>query len=381
MKIFLITHTFSTIGAGGGGEVFVYNFVKELAGRGHKVCVFTTSTRRNPEKEKELGIKVFSAPSFGHHALHKFEYVLFWKQALKAAQEFNPDIIHAQNDVLPALIGEKIKNRLHKPFVLGIEYLSEKNVSLNMKLTFALNKLLLPKIDADAIACWSDYVIEKFLIPWKIPKQKIKKITGAIDTEKYNPKNSGKDITKEFGKNLIVSAKPLHKTNALGIAETIKAMKFVVKKHPDYKYLVFGNGESRQMLEQLVKKLSLEKNILFPGSLTPEKVPEAYAAADILVHSFAFKATTSVALMESMAAGKAIVATDTGEVANTLKGSGELVKAKNPASIARGINKLIESPALRKQLGKKARQTAEENYSIKRIADEFEELYSQFLKK
>ena len=381
MRLFFITHTYSMQGAG-GGEVFVFNFLREMSKRGHKIFVFTTGTRRSREKEKKLGIKVYNAPCFGHHALHKFEYLIFgWIQnkAVNFAKEFNAEIIHSQNDALPGLIGSKVKKKLKIPHVLAVEYLSDKNVSLNMKFVFALNKFLIPRLSYDKIVSWSKNVIDEFFIPWRIPREKIELITGAVDTDAYNNKADSSEFNKKYGKNLIVSAKPLHKTNTIGISYTISAMKYVVKDFPGYKFLIAGGGTHKKILDAQVKNLNLEKNVIFLGNVPIEKVPNLYSAAEIVVHSFAFKATTSVALMESMASGKAIVATDSGEVSNTVKGSALLTEPENPKSIADAIIKFIQDPILAEEYGKKAREVAVKNYSIKAVCDKFEKLYASLL--
>jgi len=375
MRIFYITHTYSLEG-GGGGEVFCSNFLRELVSRGHEIFVFTTRSEDFSKQECELGIKVFHAPSFGHHAFWKFEYPLFANKAIELAKEFGAEIVHSQNDVFPALIGQKVSKALKIPHVVAIEYLSDKAVSLNLKLTFALNKMFLPKISCNKMVSWSNMVIDSFLIPWGIPKQKIELISGAIDLNSYSPKAVSLPEIQKFGKNLIVSAKPLHSTNAKGISYVIHAMKTVREKHSDWKYVIVGGGEAQFGLFDLVKNLGLKDTVFFAGVLSAEKIPGAYSAASIVAHSFAFKATTSIALMESMGSGKAIVATDFGEVANTLKESGLLVKPKDPNSIAAGINKLIENPALRQELGKKARITAEKNYGVPAIVERFEKLYA-----
>lgn len=378
MNLFFITHTYSMHGAG-GGEVFVYNFLREMSLRSHNISVFTTSTRRGPAKEKLYNLNVLSAPSFGHHALHKFEYVLFGNRALKFARDAKAEIIHSQNDALPGIIGSKIKKKMNIPHVLAVEYLSDKNVSLNMKFTFALNKFLLPRLDYDRIVSWSRVVIDDFFIPWGIPQDKIEHIPGAVDVNNYAPGKDTLDFNEKYGEHLLVSAKPLHHTNAVGISHTISAMKKVSKAHPEYKLIISGNGTHKKMLEVQVKNLGLEKNVIFTGWVPIEKIPNLYSASEIVVHSFAFKATTSIALMESMASGKAIVATDSGEVSNTVKGSALLAKPENPESIADSVIKFIENPKLRAEYGKKAREVAVENYSIKVVCDKFEKLYGSLL--
>lgn len=379
MKIFFITHTYSLRG-GGGGEAFCNDFLREMSKRGHEIFVFTTQGDDFSKEERELGIKIFKAKSFGHHAFHKFEYILQGNKAAKLAQEFNPDIIHAQNDVFPAMIGEKVKKRTGKPLVASVEYLSDKAVSLNLKLVFWFNKFFLPRIKFDRLVSWSTFVIENYLLPWGIPKSKIALIPGAVNVSAFTKRTNLHPKLKALGSKLIVSAKPLHSTNALGIEQTIRAMKIISQKFLEWKFVVVGEGEKRKSLEELVKQLGLEKNVLFTGQISAKEIPQVYAAAQIVVHSFAFKATTSIALIESMAVEKAIVATDFGEVANTVGNTAILVQPKNPERIANGIIKLIENPKLRNELGKKARQRAITRFSMKTIADSFERLYKELVK-
>ncbi len=380
MRIFFITHTYSLLG-GGGGELFCSDFLKELVKRRHKIFVFTTKGEDFSAEEKKLGIEVFHASCFGHHAFHKFEYLMQANKAVELAKKFNPDIIHAQNDVFPALIGEKVKKATGAPLVASIEYLSDKAVSLNLKIVFLFNKFFLPRIKFDKLVSWSRFVIDSYFLPWKIPKRKIVLIPGAVDVSAFLKKSKPHAKLKQFGKNLIVSAKPIHTTNAMGLLQTIKAMKFVSEKFSDWKFVVVGEGEKRSWLQDVVKELKLEKNVVFAGGINAEEIPSVYAAAEIVVHSFAFKATTSIALIESMAAQKAIVATDFGEVANTVGGTAVLVEPNNPESIAKGIIKLIENPKLRKELGEKARKRAMKNFSMPAIVDRFEKLYKELAKK
>jgi len=376
MRIFFITHTYS-LGGSGGGEQFVSSFLQEMLRRKHKVFVFTPGGKEFGKKEKALGLQAFHCPTFGHHAFHKFEYLLMAWKAVRLAKKFRPDVIHAQNDVFPALIGNFVKLATKKPLVVAVEYLSDQAVSLNLKTVFALNKLILPKIGFDKIVSWSNFVVEEFFLPWGIPKKKIALVPGAVDTKRFLAKTSPHPKLRKIGKNLIVSAKPLHSTNAAGISYIIMAMAIVSKKHSGWKYVIVGEGQSRQMLEQQVKELGLQRNVFFTGFVENSEIPSVYAAAKIVAHSFAFKATTSIALIESMAVGKAIVATKSGEVEPTTGNTVLLAKQKNEKSIAQCLTRLIESPALRKQLGKKARARAKQKYSIEGVAASFEKIYKR----
>ena len=379
MRIFFITHTYSLNPPhGGGSEVFVSNLLKELSQQGHELFVFTTKGRSYSVEEKKFNIKVFHCGGWGHHALYKFQYLLFAKKAVQLAKEFNADIVHSHNSAFPALIGEKVSKQLKIPHVMFIEIISEKNHSLHMKAVYAFEKHFIPKIKADKIISMGQYVVDKFLIPWGLPREKIMVIPTAVDTEKFNPAISGKEIQNEFGKSLIISIKPLHATNAKGISYIIQAMKKVVEAHLDWKYIVFGKGMALPKLQALVQELKLEQNVIFPERIFPyNQTPQVYAAASILPHSFVYEATASMSLLDSMAMGKAIVVSDIGEIKNVVKDSAVLVKPMDGDSFANGLLKLIENPALRKKLGKKARALAVKNHAIKSIAKKFTSIYTE----
>jgi len=376
MRIFFITHTYS-LGGSGGGEQFVSAFLQELRRRKHRVFVFTPGGKEFEKKEKALGLEVYHAPTFGHHAFHKFEYVLMSWKAAELAKKFRPDVIHSQNDIFPALIGSAVKGATKKPLVVAVEYLSDQAVSLNLKTVFAINKLLLPRIGFDVIVSWSKFVVQKFFLPWGIEKEKIRLVPGAVDVKRFLKKAKPNPKLVKIGKNLIVSAKPLHSTNAAGLSYVIKAMAIVAKKFPEWKYVIVGEGQSKQMLGDLAKQLGLQKNVFLIGPIENEEMPSVYAASQIVAHSFAFKATTSIALIESMAAGKAIVATRSGEVAPTTADTVMLARQKDAKSIAEGLLKLIENPSLRKQLGEKARARAKEKFGIEGVVRQFEKIYKE----
>ncbi len=377
MKIFYITHTFNLEPKGGGGEIYCANLLNELLKRGHEILVFAPQGRI--PKKNPKGLKIHFSPILGHHALHKFEYVLNAAKAVKLAKEFKPDIVHAQNDVFPALIGKKIKHSLGVPLLVGIEYLSQKSESINTFLLFHLNRLFLKHTDFDLLVSMSQYNIDNYLKKWGIPLEKIKMIPNGVDTKKFSPQKPAKELIEKYGKHLIISLKPLHSTNTKGIELIIKAMKGITKKHPEFNYLVFGNGPGKKQLKALVQKLKLQKNVFFLDNVAYEKTPRVYNSAEIMVHSFTFEATASMSLLDSMACGNAIVATNIGEIKNVVEDSALLVKPFSAKAIEKAVLKLIKNPKLRKKKAQKARALAVKKYSIEKIATEFEKAYNELI--
>jgi glycosyltransferase involved in cell wall biosynthesis len=371
MKIFYVT---SVLGDMGGSEIYTRDLLKELIKRGHELFVFTTCNYELKEAE------MFHTKTFGHHAFHKFQGLLYIRKALKEASQFKPDLIQSHSNSLMGLIGHQIKKKLNIPHVLLIELISSHNKNLHTKTIFQIEKFLLPKLNYDKLILWTENMKRKFALSWGIPEKKIKVIPAAINTENYNLKADGTEINKKYGKHLISSIKSLWGTNAKGIEYIIKAMNYVKEVHPEYKYVIFGGGTEQTRLEKQTQEMKLNDVIEFAGYVKPEYCEKIAAATKIAPHSFVYEFSTSVSLLEFMAWGKANVVTDIGSVKEFVGDSALIVEKENEKAMAEGIIKLIENKRLRRELERKARRRVEEKYSIKATVDELEKIYGQLLK-
>ncbi len=372
MKIFYLT---SVLGDSGGSEIYTRDLIRELIKRGHEVMVCTP----NPYKVK--GAKMVFLPKAGHHGLWKFEAPFSYKKALKAAREFKPDIIQSHSNSMMGLIGHKLKKKLKIPHVLLIELLSSQNANIHTRFIHVTERILLPKINYDKLIVWTEQMKQKFLLPWGIKEEKIEVMPAAINLENYPLNTSGKEITKKYGKHLITSIKTLWGTNVKGLKPIVKAMKIVGKKHPDYKYVIFGGGTERLELKEFVKKQGLEEKVIVAGLINPKDCKKVWAATEIAPHGFVYEFSTSISLLEYMAMGKACVINDIGNVKPFVGDAAVVVKSNTERAMAEGIIKLIENQKLRKSLEKKARKRVEDLYSIKASVNTLEKIYKEELAK
>jgi glycosyltransferase involved in cell wall biosynthesis len=107
---------------------------------------------------------------------------------------------------------------------------------------------------------------------------------------------------------------------------------------------------------------------------------EVMRLADIAVVS-SFQEAHPFALIEAMATGRAVVATDVGAVAETIRDgvSGLLVPPGSVGAMADSVRQLYESPALRESLGQAARNTARDRFTESRMVGETVSLYRGLL--
>ena len=372
MKIFYLT---SVLGDSGGSEIYTRDLIRELIRRGHEMVVCTP----NPYSIK--GARMVYLPRAGHHALWKFEAPFFCGKALKAAREFGPDVIQSHSNSMMGLIGHAIKRDLKVPHVLLIELLSSQNANIHTKFIHLTERVFLPRLNYDRLVVWTEQMKQKFLLPWGIALEKIEVMPAAINLDNYPIGVSGEEVKKKYGRHLITSIKTLWGTNVKGLEFVVKAMKIVGEKHPEYKYVIFGEGTEKPAMEAFVKSQGLERNVVVAGAIRPEDCKYVWAATEIAPHSYVYEFSTSVSLLEYMAMGKACVVTDIGNVRPFVGDAALVVKPNDEKAMAEGILRLIEDKKLRESLGKKARERVEKLYSIKASVDRLERIYAEELKK
>jgi glycosyltransferase involved in cell wall biosynthesis len=109
-------------------------------------------------------------------------------------------------------------------------------------------------------------------------------------------------------------------------------------------------------------------------------VPAVLSAVDVSVMPSLNEALSNV-LLESMAAGTAVVATDVGGTAEALTDgeNGLLVRPGQPDAMAAAISRLLDNPELSRRLGHAGRNTIARRFSLERMVTATEHLYQDLL--
>lgn len=181
-------------------------------------------------------------------------------------------------------------------------------------------------------------------------------------------------------------------------------------RNTEVKFIIVGDGEKRDELRELRDQMGLVDDVLFVGWKTDLR--PVYADSDIIALT-SLNEGTPVAIVEAMASGRPVVATDVGGVADLLV-SDHNVKTANPSAtdgrakirsllydvgqgfyaaergvIARpgdvdgfagGILHLVKNPALRRELGRKGTVFCKRKYSKERLVGDIENLYEEAYK-
>lgn len=138
--------------------------------------------------------------------------------------------------------------------------------------------------------------------------------------------------------------------------------------------LIVGDGPERPALEARLAAGGLTDAALFTGALPPDRVPDALARMHAAVAPYAAKGPfyfSPLKIYEYMAAGLAVVASEVGDLAEVVADgrTGLLVPPDNPTALAAALARLGRDPALRHDLGQRARDEVLANHTWDRVAD------------
>jgi glycosyltransferase involved in cell wall biosynthesis len=239
---------------------------------------------------------------------------------------------------------------------------------------------ILSKI-TDKIVAVSEDVKEDIIRYDRIDPSKLQVIPNGIDVERFNPEKNTSNIRKEFPleEDDIVIGFIGRIVPAKGLEYLLNALPYLKEEFKSIKLLIIGEGSLVEKLKEKAKKNNIFDNILFTG--VRRDIPEILASIDIFVMPSTAEGLPN-SLLEAMAMGKPVVATEVGGIPELIKNgrSGLLVPPKNPEALATAIRDLISNDQLAAKMGQAARNFVMNNHSIVKIAQKWQTLYLSILR-
>ena len=158
----------------------------------------------------------------------------------------------------------------------------------------------------------------------------------------------------------------------------VRAIPRVVKKIPGVRFFIVGKGELLAELKALAASLGISRELVFTGFRSD--VGAFYKIADLFVMS-SVQEGLGTALLDALAEGKTVVATDCGGIPEIIRDgdTGRLVEPANPMALARGIIDALRDPEQAGRMADRGRALVQNRFSIETMAESNLAVYRMLL--
>lgn len=165
-------------------------------------------------------------------------------------------------------------------------------------------------------------------------------------------------------------------TEAKGVPELIEAAALLQARFPALRLELAGDGDLEGVRNSAARH-GIAERVTLHGWIGPRQREDMLARATVFVLP-SHAEGLPVSLLEAMAAGCPVIATAVGGVPDIISDgfNGLLVPPRDPAALARAIEKVVADPALAFAMGRAARATIASRFTVERAVEKVGRIYS-----
>lgn len=233
---------------------------------------------------------------------------------------------------------------------------------------------------ADRITTCSQ-AVKQHLCYQGIPENRIDVVYNAVDLKRFCrtlPPREAK-ISLGLADNCFLVGVIAHLSEKKGHRYLLSAAEMIIGKHPNLRLAFIGEGAYRQELESLSRSLGLADSVLF-GGYQPDVRPYLNAM-DVLVLPSIAKEGFGIVLAEAGAMAVPAIATTVGGAQEVVEQgeTGFVVPPADVEALANAIIKLIEDPALRDAMGRRAQERIRSRFGSELMVSNMERVYNDLV--
>lgn len=383
MRILLFSSSYAP--RAGGLETVTRRLARELADRGHDVLVATNRyPRRLPSWEYIDGIPVHRQlyPG-GSRGLFHGTWIRRLKELLALilcpvvlarlallVLRFRPDVINAHYFSTPTAYVLLVARVLRRPVILSFH--GSDLPSVPYPSIGSASFRLASSLPDGYTTCSRDLL--GYLQPLLTPVQRSRAVVihNGIDARPHEL--SAPRAQKPY---VLVPARLVEKK---GLGVIIEAVALLRDRKLDVAVVIAGDGPERDKLEHRAAELDVASHVTFLGPV-PHEVSRALTNEAILVAIPSHWEAFGMVALEAMAAGKAVVASNSGGVKEiVLDGeTGMLVEPGDSEGFAGAIQTLVADPERRKTMGVRGRERALQHFTWSQMVDGYLAAYERVL--
>ena len=206
---------------------------------------------------------------------------------------------------------------------------------------------------------------------YEVPRDRFVVIPNGLDLSLYGP---GQRRDREPGRIELLAVGQL--VDYKGHQYLLEALGRLAPRHPGLRLtMVTHQPRLRPQFEELCGRLGIADRVTFAGPFPTAELVERYRSCDILVQP-SLAECFPVTVLEAMASGKPVIATDVGGVAEEVGDAGIVVPPRDAAALEMAIERLALSPEERGRLGDLALERVRELYDGRSVARRHADLYA-----
>lgn len=396
MKIAFFTDTyFPQIN---GVSFVVRNHAKKLMEKGHYVEIFAPSGNKN-DKNKVKDTTQNINDNLQVNYLNSLDFIFYPEyriaipslKEIKNISEKNFDIIHCHTPFSAGILGIIIKKFLSKknkriPLV-GTYHTMLQDFSYVLPFPEKITKKIIEKYTIkfynymDCIIAPGEYT-KNFIKKDLNLKKPVFVVSNGIDLNLFNIKNQNecKKIREKYNIGncpLILHVGRISKER--NVEKIIYSASLIIKKFPNAKFLIVGDGPEINRLKNLRKKLNLQNNVIFTGKIEQKFLPYFYTAADVFVTASTID-TQGLVVLEAFACGTPVVAANAKALPELVKENetGFLFDPNNVNDLWKKIEKILENPEIKKNFSHNVEKLLKK-HNIENSIDKLIEIYKNLL--
>lgn len=229
---------------------------------------------------------------------------------------------------------------------------------------------------ADKILVLSDLEKDSLVSLYQVPAEKILVLRNCIDLREIPVLND----TGNDEKNTLIFFGRLHESK--GIEDIVAACRQLKDQAVDFRFDAYGNGPQQQWFVDSMTE-TLADRFAYKGLVWGEQKWHSLQRADIFLLPSRYGEGLPMALLEAMALGKVVIASDDASISKVVQHdvNGLLVEKKAPAALASRIKSILANKDKQKAMGQQARQTIEQEYSSDYYMNALSNVYAKLLNK
>ncbi|MCF6097222.1 glycosyltransferase [Thermovorax subterraneus] len=360
-----VLHVITDTNIGGAGR-YLLNLLSAWDESRYSVAVACPSGGELEKRLKDLGVKVY--PLKGGEKSFSISHVA---QILGIIAREKVDLVHTHASLSGRIAGRLLGRRV----VLTRHWMGKKS---EMGIFRPLINRIFYQLLTDRVIAVSR-AVKVSLMEIGVPAWLIKTVYNGIDVPNISG-NCGK-LRKALN---VPERIPLigmigRLVPEKGHEYAIRAMPEILKKFRDTRLVLVGDGPFRPYLEDLCGKVGVKDKVVFLGFR--KDVEEIAIDFDVILMP-SLSEGLPLALLESMALGKPVVASEVGGIPEIIKDgvNGVLVPPEDAGALAERIIGLLMSNEMREKLGENARQTVLSKFTAKIMAENTMRIYDELLK-